>query len=127
MKITKGLNNRKYIGKVGEDKAIDFLKTKGYEILYRNYKTKFGEIDIIATDNDYLVFVEVKRRMSLSYGTPQESITKLKQSHIIKSALSFIKQHNIKNKSIRFDVVTITGEKIDIIKNAFQTSESFYV
>ena len=71
---------------LGEDAACVFLKNKGYKILERNFRKGYGEIDIIATYNDILVFIEVKTRSSRKYGTPFEAITIWKLKNIIKGA-----------------------------------------
>lgn len=117
---------KRSVGKNGEDFAVRYLKSHGYKILERNYKTKYGEIDIIALDGPYIVFVEVKKREHMTYGEPEFSITKSKQLHITKSALAYIKMKNLKNKPTRFDVLTISGERTELIKNAFQSSRHFF-
>jgi putative endonuclease len=65
---------RKQIGQLGEDKAVQFLKVKGYSILHRNYRTRFGELDIVCQDQHSLVFIEVKTRTSIKFGYPEEAI-----------------------------------------------------
>lgn len=95
------------IGKFGEDVATRFLKQKDYKILERNFRCKQGEIDIIAKENNYLVFVEVKTRSNLYFGTPSESVTYSKRQHIIKSAEVYLKIKNLKDILIRFDVVEV--------------------
>ena len=114
------------IGKNGEDMAISYLQSRGYKIIERNYKTKFGEIDIIAADGEYIVFVEVKKRFSKEYGPPELSITRSKRLHIAKSALSYIKLKKLINRPVRFDVIALTAEKIELIKNAFDIPNRFF-
>jgi len=118
-----------YLGKFGEESAIDLLKTNGYRILARNYKTKLGEIDIIARDKDTVCFVEVKTRHSDRFGLPQEAISRPKQRHIAKVALMFLKENNLLDKRARFDVISIMHSedtsKLDLIKNAFELDQSF--
>lgn len=114
------------IGKIGENIAIEYLKSNNYKILEQNFRAKrLGEIDIIAEENGYLVFVEVKARRSYNFGTPQESINIIKQKRLRNLANFYIKQKNIKDKNYRFDVVALIIDrfnnlaKIDLIKYAF--------
>lgn len=93
-------------GRTGENAAIGFLKKHGYEIICRNWKSKAGEIDIIARDGDFLVIVEVKTKRTAEFGTPEESVNSKKQKRIINLANNYIKIHNIHNET-RFDVIAI--------------------
>ncbi len=95
------------IGNTGEKLARYYLIKKGYQILERNYKVPFGEIDIIAEKNDCLCFIEVKCRKSKKYGLPEESITQYKKDKIIKVAQMYIKQKRVQDKFFRFDVITL--------------------
>ncbi|MDF2635845.1 MAG: protein yraN [Pelosinus sp.] len=112
------------VGDIGEQAAVDYLHTAGYDILERKYRSKIGEIDIIAQIKDALVFVEVKTRRNTTYGFPAESVTYCKQKKIINTALCYLQQmHNI-NTQCRFDVIEIflrdNGEiKYNHIMNAF--------
>lgn len=110
-------------GKEGEDLAASLLIEKGFEIIERNYRYGKGELDIIAREKDFLVFVEVKSRESLEYGKPEEAITKRKMSQIRKIAEAYLAGKNITNENIRFDVVAIlflNGEiSIEHYENAF--------
>ncbi|MCX7913213.1 MAG: YraN family protein [Thermodesulfovibrionales bacterium] len=112
----------KALGIKGEDIAIAYLKRKGYCILNRNYKTPYGEVDIITKDNDTIVFVEVKSRSTLSYGEPFESVDYRKQERLRKSALFYLKSLK-QERAVRFDVISIllkNGEhEIRHIKEAF--------
>ena len=98
---------RHEIGKIGEDVATRYLLQKNYEIIERNFKCKQGEIDIIAKENNYLVFVEVKTRSNLLYGTPAESVNYLKRQHILKSAKVYLKLNNMNENLVRFDVIEV--------------------
>lgn len=119
--------NNKILGNFAEDKACLFLKQAGYQIIQRNFRTKLGEIDIIAKEKDDLCFVEVKARESDDYGEPEESIDKQKKRHIIKSALMFINSEKIKFTTARFDVISVfTNGKIEHFKDAFE-AEGVYV
>lgn len=113
-----------YLGQSGEEVAIDLLKKSGYKILVKNYRTKLGEIDIVARDKDTTCFVEVKTRQTEKFGLPQEAIFRSKQKKISKVAIKFLKDNNLLDKKARFDVVSVMYKegipKIDLIKNAFE-------
>ena len=119
------------LGKQGEELALKFLRKKGYKILESNYKTKLGEIDIIATDKDAVCFVEVKLRNSLRFGLPQEAVSVIKQRQISKAALQFLKTNNLLDKKSRFDIVSIINDpqtqvsNIDLIQNAFELDDRY--
>jgi putative endonuclease len=95
------------VGDLGEQAAVDYLKTTGYEILERKYRSKIGEIDIIAQIKDVLVFIEVKTRRNITYGFPAESVTYRKQKKIINTALCYLQQIHTMNLHCRFDVIEI--------------------
>ncbi len=111
------------LGKEGERIAKEFLKKKGYSILQENYRTPFGEIDIIAREKDVLVFVEVKTRTDLTFGSPFEAVNQRKKDKIKKVALSYMKRLK-KECPARFDVLSINvedgREKIEHIRDAFE-------
>lgn len=110
-------------GKKGEIIAANYLKNQKFKILEMNYKNKIGEIDIIAKDNDYLVFVEVKTRMSSAFGDPLEAIDEQKQFKIRNVATMYLMKNKLLDKvPIRFDAIAIVGDEeheIRHIKNAF--------
>jgi len=110
-------------GNEGENLAASFLVQKGFEIIERNYRYGKGELDIIAKDKEFLVFVEVKTRESLEYGLPEEAITKRKITQIRKIAEAYLAENNLTDESIRFDVIAILllgGEvSINHYENAF--------
>jgi len=118
------LNRRQQFGKMGEAIAVGRLKKEGYKIIETNYRTKLGEIDIIATDRDTIVFVEVKARKSSHFGSPKWAVTPKKQKKISIVALHYLKSTNQNTAKARFDVVTVTlnrdKPRIEIIKNAFE-------
>jgi len=113
-------------GKEAEDTAVKFLKAQGYKLLRRNYKSKLGEIDIVADDKGVICFVEVKARHSGLFGSPGEAISSHKQRQISKAAICYLKENNLFERSARFDVVTLLYEKeppeIELIKDAFELS-----
>lgn len=113
---------KKIFGKRCEIIAMNFLKKKGYKILETNYKNTIGEIDIIAKDNDYIVFVEVKGRMSKKFGDPVEAVDYRKQFKIRNVATMYLKQKHLLDTNCRFDVISVLGdseEEIRHIENAF--------
>ncbi len=121
------LNEQQKYGKKNESFAAGHLSRLGYEILELNFRTKLGEIDIIAKDGDTIVFVEVKSRSSYNYGSPKQAVTAKKQKKISMVALYYLKTANQLNAKARFDVVSIMKKKddepeIEIIKNAFELS-----
>ena len=111
------------LGKEGEDIAADFLKKNGLSILRKNYRTVFGEIDIIARDREVIVFVEVKTRADNAFAHPFEAVNQKKREKIRKVALCYMKGQK-KEFPARFDVLSITMDKgktlIDHIKDAFE-------
>lgn len=109
-------------GKRGEIIASDFLKNKGYKILATNYKNKIGEIDVIAQDGDYIVFVEVKARNTKAFGNPLEAINIHKQQKIRNIASIYLMHNKKMNSHVRFDAISIIGVEdleIDHIIDAF--------
>lgn len=114
-------NNKRKTGYEYEAVAAEFLKIKGYRILTQNFYTKFGEIDLIAQDGEYLVFVEVKYRANGESGHPLEAVNTRKQQRIKKAAQFYLIRYGISvDVSCRFDVIGILGEEIIHIENAFE-------
>ena len=118
------MNNwRQKFGKQGEALAVRRLKKAGYKIIETNYRTRLGEIDIIAKDKDTIVFIEVKTRTSVHFGSPKWAVTPKKQKKISMVALYYLKATNQSAVRARFDVVTIISNRdkpqVEIIKNAF--------
>jgi putative endonuclease len=94
-------------GTIGENLAVDYLEKKGYCILQRNYRFEHGEIDIIAEDENVLVFVEVKARRSKEFGEPEDAVTPRKRKKIRSTANGYLFEKNIDDKECRFDVIAI--------------------
>ncbi len=114
------------LGAEGERAARAFLLDNGYRILYENYSTPLGEIDLIAREGDVVVFVEVKARVSRDFGPPQSSVTLTKQRQIIKAAGLFLERERLTEAPCRFDVVAVTFEgrrgqrpEVLLIRDAF--------
>lgn len=114
------MKNTHQIGMEYERMAANYLQGKGYQILERNYRDRFGEIDIVAKDKTEFVFIEVKFRENLKKGDPAEAVNHWKQKRIRRTARYYLYNHHIgEDVPCRFDVVAILGEEIRLIKNAF--------
>lgn len=114
---------KKAVGDAGESFVADYIKKQGYIISIRNYSTKYGEIDIIAENNDEILFVEVKTRSNNSYAKPQEYVDVHKQRRILTTASIYLK-HNGYGLQPRFDVAEVYIDndgkmQLNYIKNAF--------
>ena len=121
------------IGRLGEDVAVEFLKKNGYTVIERNYRASHNELDIIASDKKYIVFVEVKARTykdpnSMPYGRPASAVTFGKRQRTLAAARQYLATHSTKGKQPRIDVIEIFLEpsgdgkevyKINHIVNAF--------
>lgn len=123
MRGDSDLMNKVELGRLGEELARNYLEKKGYIILAANYRTPFGELDLVARDDETIVFVEVRTRSTVNYGTPFESITHSKQERLIRLALQFCAHHYLYSKNLRFDVIGIILKNnqptIEHISNAF--------
>ncbi|MBS6396504.1 MAG: YraN family protein [Clostridiales bacterium] len=116
------MNNRKK-GTAYEEWAAAWLTRKGMEILKRNYRCRQGEIDLIARDGKYLVFIEVKYRGVGKAGHPAEAVDRRKQARIIRAARQYLFENRIsEDQACRFDVVSILGEEPEHIEHAFECS-----
>lgn len=112
--------NTRSVGDSNEQRAAEFMEKEGYRIVARNFRNRYGEIDIIAIDGNTLAFVEVKYRSSNRYGFPLEAVDYRKQQTIISVARYFMMLNNISEDCpIRFDIVAILGDDIEIVKDAF--------
>lgn len=116
-------------GQLAEKAAVEFLRSNGYKIRECNYRTKFGEVDIIAQDKDVICFVEVKARHSLDLGSPAEAVCLRKQRQISKTAINYLKNCKLLESAARFDVVSLIYKdkvpEISLIKDAFELSTTF--
>jgi putative endonuclease len=116
--------SRSSLGKLGEDLACGELTRRGYAILARRYRTRFGEIDIVAREAAVLVFVEVKARRSRRYGGAVEAVTSWKRRRLAAIALDYLARANRLDARCRFDVVAIDGlgtdrTEVRVIADAF--------
>lgn len=99
--------SRKQLGALGERHAARFLRAKGYRLLEANFTTRYGELDLIARDNDTLVFVEVRTRTSEETMTPLSSVNERKQEHVIRTARAYLRTRRLPECPCRFDVVEV--------------------
>lgn len=99
------------IGKLGEDMATNYLQQNDYQIIEKNFECKQGEIDIIAKQKDYLVFIEVKTRTNRTYGMPKDAVNQTKKKHIYQSAKYYVYSKHLENVPIRIDVIEIYKKK----------------
>ena len=115
---------RQNLGRLGEDLAVRELEARGYAVIARRYRTRCGEIDIIALDGETTVFVEVKARVSSEFGTAAEAVTRAKQLRLARMAFDYVARHGQPGTRCRFDVVAIDEAdcpepEITIFINAF--------
>jgi len=116
-------NNRQSLGKSGEDLACRELGRRGYAILARRYRTRFGEIDIVARSNQTIVFIEVKTRAGDDFGGGAAAVTPWKQRRIAQMAADYLSRNKLHDQPCRFDVVTIDmkngGPEVVVYECAF--------
>ena len=114
---------RQSLGELGETLACEELRRRGYAILERRYRTRYGEIDIVARHGDVLVFVEVKARAGEAFGTGAEAVTRYKQRRVAQMAADFLVRRRLQDRPCRFDVVSIavgeSGSRIEVIPGAW--------
>lgn len=122
------LNRRQLLGKKGELEAGKFLTAQGYKIIERNFRCHFGEIDIIASDQSVIVFIEVKTRSNNTFGSAASAVTIRKQQQISRVAQHYLIKKNMTNYDARFDVIEVMlakfgGYELNHLMNAFELSE----
>ena len=123
--------DRQEVGKLGEKTAQKFLKKRGYRIRETGFRCHHGEIDIIAQQKDCLVFVEVRTKSNLDFGTPEESITQSKKKKLVALALTYTSTHQNLPPLWRIDVVAIELDdrgkprRIELIENAVEQDSRF--
>ena len=118
-----GVDRRQTLGKIGEELACRELRRRGYDVLARRYRTRHGEIDIIARHREAIVFVEVKARRDDRFGGAAAAVTACKQRRVARMATDYLARRGWLDVECRFDVVTIdyNGDtpRIDVITHAF--------
>lgn len=97
----------KNIGALGEKLAAEFLKKKGYKIIDKNYNTRYGEIDIVATKDNCVAFIEVKTRTSHKFGYPEQAIDYYKLQHFQNAVQAYLTTNNVGEKEISLDAVSV--------------------
>lgn len=108
--------HRRLLGQAGEGLAAQYLRKKGYRILERNYRTRYGEIDIICKKGDQIVFVEVRSKRGNRFGTGAESVNWQKQQRVRSVAQFYLKQKQLLSAPIQFDVIDVQFEpKLEIV------------
>lgn len=127
-----GENPERWLGQRGELLAVRHLRKNGYKVLYRNFRARRGgEVDIVCRDKacDELVFVEVKTRRTLDYGTPASAVNLDKQKLIARGALAWLRLLDHPDIRFRFDIVEVLvderGESMNIVRNAFTLPEPY--
>ena len=114
---------RQALGKIGEDLAAGELERRGYAITARRYRTRCGEIDIVAERDGVLVFVEVKARADAEFGTAADALTPWKQRRLTRMAKDYLTRERVVDRPCRFDVVTVMFDReepaIEVYVNAF--------
>ena len=120
----KNRKNKRAVGGEKEFLAAEYLKQQGYVILDMNYRCRQGEVDIVARDGAYLVFVEVKYRKSAVCGAPAEAVDFRKQQRICYAARHYLMTKRLpSDQPVRFDVAAVMKDQIQIIQNAFYYME----
>jgi len=117
------MSSNKILGNIGESKSCNYLLKSGYELLFRNFRCRYGEIDIVAKNGNIISFIEVKTRSGTLYGNPEESIDNQKKIHIKNTANYYIQQAGLEDYEISFDVISIISDgrkfKLKHLKNCF--------
>ncbi len=121
--------NRKKTGQHGEKLALDFLKKHGYKIMETNYRSRYGEIDIVSRHKNTLIFTEVRAKTSLDYGSPEESITETKARHLRATAYNYLQTHENLSTQWQIDFIAIEideknkPKRINLIESAIGEEE----
>ncbi|MEW5807183.1 MAG: YraN family protein [Acidobacteriota bacterium] len=123
--IDKERLSRRHIGAMGEELAATYLQRKGYRIIERGFRTRYGEIDIIAVDGNVIAFIEVKMRRSETCGVPGDALDQRKRVRIAGMANHFISMKRWDDRICRFDTVLISATcdgsyEVELIKDAFR-------
>lgn len=114
------MKNKREVGTYYEEMAADYLIRCGYRILEKNFSCRQGEIDLIAKDGEYLVFIEVKYRSTAVFGDPGEAVDRRKQEKIYQAAKYYLHRFYYGSEVLcRFDVVLILGKQVSLIRDAF--------
>ena len=118
--------SRQRLGKLGEDMAARRLQRDGYRILGRNFRTRYGEVDIVAAKGETIVFVEVRSKTSGAFGSPEESLTGEKREHLVLAAQEYLQANNLEGLHWRIDLAAVEigsrgkAHRIALIENAVE-------
>lgn len=113
------------LGERGEALAWNFLRKRGYKLLEKNFRTRFGEVDVIARKDGYFVFIEVKTRRDERFGTPAEAVDRRKRQRLTRVAQAYLQARGLENRPARFDVLSVTWDGVgeaglSLLEDAFQ-------
>ncbi len=114
-----GVTSRK-AGADAEELAARFLVREGFEVLARNYTVRGAEVDIIAREGDFVVFVEVKCRKGMRFGSAREGVSLAKQRRISLGALYWLQENGLPDANVRFDIVEVTPLGVALLRGAFE-------
>ena len=117
-RTTTDLSNRAR-GRWGEDRAATHYRRLGYDIVDRNWRCEYGELDLVVRHGDTVVFCEVKARRSDSFGGPEAAVGRRKQLRVRRTAAAWLAAHDVRRVDVRFDVVAITGVTVAVYEAAF--------
>lgn len=112
--------NTHIVGAAGEETVAKYLAKHKYKILQRNFRCRFGEIDIVAENDGFVVFIEVKSRQNCKFGMPREAVTFDKRRHIVATAQYWLVRNKVVGKPVRFDVAEVLPDGITLLKDAFR-------
>jgi putative endonuclease len=112
MEQQRATERRRY-GNEAEETAVRYLEGQGYRVLARNYTCRWGELDIVAERGEVVAFVEVRMRSTAVWGDPSLTVSRAKQRRVVKTALYFLMAYNIRERMVRFDVVSVVGRGPD--------------
>jgi len=110
---------RRALGQAGEERAAAWYRARGYAVLHRNWRCRDGELDLVVRRGRTLVFVEVKARRTDRFGIPAEAITRAKQQRLRVLARRYLEVTDARPGSLRFDVVSILGGRLEVLEAAF--------
>lgn len=113
------VRRRRALGASGEAAAAAWYEAAGYAVLDRNWRCRAGELDLVLGDGRHVVFCEVKTRSSAAFGVPAAAVTPAKQRRIRHLAMRWLEGHGVRAASLRFDVASVVGDRVDVIEGAF--------
>ena len=118
----EGVDRRAY-GREAEEAAVRHLESQGFRVRERNFLCRFGELDVVAERDDLVVFVEVRMRSHAAWGDPAHTVSWSKQRKVVRAALHYLFRHDLQDRMIRFDVITVLGRgeraRVEHIPSAF--------